>query len=158
MTGVSLSMPDFLEQALPRIPNFAGMKFTNPDLMAFQRCLAIGKDRLAFFWGFDELLLPAWACGARNAVGSTYNFAAAIYLRMLRALEQNDWESARQLQQRSQTLVQLLSQFGFMASAKATMEFLGVEVGPPRLPHQRLTTQQQAELKTELDRLQFLQH
>ncbi len=36
LTGVSFSMLDFLAQGSTRIPTLAGLKFTNPDLMAYQ--------------------------------------------------------------------------------------------------------------------------
>src|SRR5204863_5946098 len=36
LTGVNLSMPDFLALAPARIPTLAGIKFSNSDLMAFQ--------------------------------------------------------------------------------------------------------------------------
>ena len=39
LTGFTLPMPDFLAQARDRIPNLAGIKFTNPDLMMFQQTL-----------------------------------------------------------------------------------------------------------------------
>ena len=38
MTGVNFPMRDFLSQARDRIPNLAGLKFTNPDLMSLQQC------------------------------------------------------------------------------------------------------------------------
>jgi N-acetylneuraminate lyase len=42
-----------------------------------------------------------------------------------------------------------------MSAAKATMGFLGVNVGPARLPHANLTAAQITELRTSLDRLGF---
>ena len=39
LSGVSLPMPDFLALAGERIPTLAGLKFTNADLVSFQRCL-----------------------------------------------------------------------------------------------------------------------
>ncbi|MBI5835488.1 MAG: dihydrodipicolinate synthase family protein, partial [Armatimonadetes bacterium] len=39
LTGVSLPMADFLAHGREQIPNLAGLKWTNPDLFNFQRCL-----------------------------------------------------------------------------------------------------------------------
>ncbi len=39
LTGFSLPMPEFLAQARERIPNLAGIKFSNADMMMFQQCL-----------------------------------------------------------------------------------------------------------------------
>ena len=38
------------------------------------------------FWGFDELYLEGMQIGCNGAVGSSYNFAAPIYHRVLDAL------------------------------------------------------------------------
>src|SRR5262249_54096156 len=78
MTGVRRPIPEFLANAPDRIPTLAGLKFTNPDLMAFQACLRAGDGRFDILWGVDESLLAALALGAEGAVGSTYNFAAPI--------------------------------------------------------------------------------
>ncbi len=155
MTGVSMSMPEFLEKAQARIPNLAGLKFTNPDLMMFQQCLRAGNGRYNIPWGCDEYMLAAWTLGATSAVGSTYNFAALIYHRLLRAFAAGDLALARDEQFRSVQLVSALSPRGFMGSAKAVMAMLGVDVGPPRLPNMALDAQQQSALRAELELLGF---
>lgn len=155
LTGVSLSMPDFLERAGGRIPTLAGLKFTSPDLMAYQLCLRAGGSAFDVPWGSDETLLAALALGARGAVGSTYNFAAPLYHRMLRAFAAGDLEAARAEQLRSVEVVRLLSGYGYMGAAKAVMAMLGVDVGPPRLPSPRLSAAQAAELRGRLEALGF---
>ncbi|MGH9371803.1 MAG: dihydrodipicolinate synthase family protein [Vicinamibacterales bacterium] len=153
MTGVHLSMPDFLDQAGDRIRNLRGIKFTNPDFMAYQRCREVEGGRFDMLWGVDEMLLPALACGAEGAVGSTYNFAAPLYHRLIAAFRRGDLAAARLEQARSIELVRTLSRRGYMASAKAMMTVLGVDVGPPRLPNTSLTGGQFAELRQELEAL-----
>jgi N-acetylneuraminate lyase len=155
LTGVSLSMPDFLERAEARIPTLAGIKFTSPDLMAYQLCLRAGDGAFDVPYGVDEWLLAALALGARGAVGSTYNFAAPLYQRMLRAFAASDLVTAREEQLRSVRLVRLLAGYGYMGAAKAVMAMLGVEVGPPRLPLPGLSTGQAAELRGRLESLGF---
>ncbi|AMV39074.1 dihydrodipicolinate synthase family protein [Planctomyces sp. SH-PL62] len=157
MTGVQLSMPEFLERAPAKAPTLAGLKFTNIDLMAFQECLAAGDGRFDVLWGVDEALLAALALGAEGAVGSSYNFAAPLYHRVIAAYQSGDLKTARLEQLRAVRLIKLLSSFGYMASAKAVMGLLGVDVGPPRLPTMRLIPEQAAELKAGLDRLDFFE-
>lgn len=151
MTGVSLPMPEFLEQAGHSLPSLAGLKFTNNDLMAYQSCRAVAGGRYNLLWGIDELLLAALACGATGAVGSTYNFAAPLYTRILQAFQAGDFPAARRDQLRSIQLVQLLCQRGYMASARALMQLQGIPVGPPRLPHARLTSEQLQSLRQDLE-------
>ncbi len=85
MTGMSHSMPDFLESAPARIPTLAGLKFTNPDLMTYQYLLRADGGKWDVPFGVDEHFLGAVAMGARGAVGSGFNFAAPIYQRLLKA-------------------------------------------------------------------------
>ncbi len=155
LTGVSLSMPDFLERAPERIPTLAGLKFTNSDLMSYQFCLRAADGRFDVPYGTDEWLLAALALGARGAVGSTYNFAAPIYHRLMAAQVRGDLETARNEQFRSAQLVKILVKRGFMGSAKALMKILGVDVGPARLPNVSLPADQIDALTADLDAIGF---
>jgi N-acetylneuraminate lyase len=155
MTGVSFPMPEFLDRAADRIPTLAGLKFTNPDLMAFQRLLRVRGGRFDVLWGTDEYLLAALALGGEGAVGSTYNFAAPLYHRMIAALKAGDLAAAREEQYRSVQLVGLLAGYGFLAAAKEVVRVRGVDLGPVRLPNPNLTAEQAAELRRELDTLGF---
>ncbi len=155
MTGVSFPMADFLAQGAARIPTLAGIKFSNSDLMALQLCLHAGGGAWDIPFGCDEFLLAALALGATGAVGSTYNFAAPIYARLLAAFQRGDLAAARAEQFRSVQLVQLLASVGFMGAAKAVMTMLGVEVGPARLPHPSLSADEVRKLRTGLEQLGF---
>ena len=155
LTGVSWPMPQFLEQAAARIPTLAGLKFTNPDLMAYLQCLELDGGRWDIGWGIDEWLLGALATGARGAVGSSYNFAAPIYHAVIGAFERGDLAAARRAQHRSAQLITLLARHGYMGAAKATMAMLGVDVGPPRLPNTALTAEQTKSLRGDLEALGF---
>lgn len=155
LTGVQFPMPDFLDAAAARIPNLVGIKFTNLDLMAYQRCLHAHGGRFDVPWGVDECLLAAMAVGAAGGVGSTYNFAAPVYHRLIAAFGRGDLAAARAEQLRSVQLVELLASFGYMAAAKAVMGFLGVEVGPARLPNANLSPDDRVRLGTRLEGLGF---
>lgn len=76
-------MFDFLQAEAPMIPNLAGIKFTNEDFMDYLSCLQFMDGRFDMLWGRDEKMLSALVPGARGAVGSTYNYAAPLYLRLI---------------------------------------------------------------------------
>jgi N-acetylneuraminate lyase len=157
LTGVSFPMPEFLTAARDRIPNLAGIKFTNPDLLAYQLCLRADDGAWDIPFGVDEHFLGALAMGARGAVGSGFNFAGPIYNRLLGAFAGRDIVAAREEQFRGARLVQLLSRHGYMGAAKAVMKMLGVDVGPPRLPNVALTAGQAKELRGELGGMGFFE-
>ena len=88
-------------------------------------------------------------------MGSTYNFAAPLYHRMLRAFAAGDLAAARTVQVHSVEIVRLLSAYGYMGAAKAVMTMLGVDVGPARLPNPSLSAAQADELRGRLESLGF---
>ncbi len=153
LTGVSLSMPEFLERAPARIPTLRGLKFTNLDLAQLQLCLDLKSHDIA--WGVDEALIGALACGVRSAVGSTYNFAAPVALRLIDAFRRGDLDAARLEQLRLVRLVAALARPGYLGAAKYLMGRLGVEVGPPRLPVAPLGREQTRALEADLAQLGF---
>ena len=155
VTGVHFPMPEFLVQAADRIPTLAGIKFTNYDLMNYQLCLHVDEGAFDIPWGADEALLGALSLGAQGAIGTTYNFAAPLFHRLLHNFHQGDLAVARQEQFRAVQLIQLLAGYDLLSATKAVMTMLGVDVGPARLPHTNPTTEQTTRLRGQLEELGF---
>jgi N-acetylneuraminate lyase len=140
LTGGYFNMIDFVREVAPRVPNFAGIKFTHEDFMDFLSCLNYDGGKYDMLWGRDENFLSAMVLGARGAVGSTYNYAAPLYHRMMDAFDRNDMEEARALQQKSIDMITLLGRYGGIATGKAYMRFIGLECGEFRLPVRNMTS------------------
>ena len=134
LTGGFFNMIDFMHEVAPRVPNFAGIKYTHEDFMDFLSCLHFEGGRYDMLWGRDENLLSALILGARGAVGSTFNYAAPLYHKLIDAFDRNDHETARALQQKSIDMIMLLGKYGGIATGKAYMRFIGLECGEFRLP------------------------
>jgi N-acetylneuraminate lyase len=139
LTGGYFNMIDFVREVAPRLPNFAGIKFTHEDFMDFLSCLNYDGGKYDMLWGRDENFLSAMVLGARGAVGSTYNYAAPLYHRMMDAFDRNDLEEARALQQKSIDMITLLGKYGGIATGKAYMRFIGLDCGVFRLPVRNMT-------------------
>lgn len=155
MTGTNFSMPDFLAQAPEKIPTLAGLKYTNSNLMDYQLCLHAGGGRFDVPYGCDEWMMAAVALGAQGAVGSSYNFAAPVYQRLLAAFAAGDLAAARAEQFRSVQIIRVLAGLGYMGASKAVMTMLGVDVGPARLPNATPTAEQVKKLRSDLEQLGF---
>jgi N-acetylneuraminate lyase len=151
LTHVNFSMPAFLAQAADRIPTLNGIKFTNNDLMAYQLCLQADDGAFDIPWGIDECMLAAFALGGKGAVGSTYNFAAPVFQRLIAALARGDLAAAREQQHRGTALIQLLFGYGYLGASKVIMKWLGVDVGPCRQPQGNINSEQAAKLRGELE-------
>lgn len=155
MTGVELSMFDFLKLAAPRIPNLAGIKFTHENLMDYSRCLNFDGGRYNILFGRDEILLAALALGATGAVGSTYNYMPGIYHGLLKAFAAGDLETARQFQMQAIQVIAIMSRRGGLAAGKAMMKLIGLDCGPVRAPLQNLSAEAFESLARELERVGF---
>jgi N-acetylneuraminate lyase len=155
MTGVYLKMADYLPAAAAGVPTLAGMKFTYEDLMDYGRCVALEGGRFSMLFGRDEILLSALALGARGAVGTTYNLAAPLYLRVMDAFERGDMEAARAAQNQAAEFVAVLVRFGVIPATKAAMRWTGVDCGPVRPPLRPIESEQLERLQEALGAVGF---
>jgi N-acetylneuraminate lyase len=150
ITGVTLSVVDFIRQAREKIPTFAGIKYTHDDLMEFGQCLRMAEGTLDILFGRDEILLSGLVAGAKGAVGSTYNYAAPVYRRLIAAIDAGDLPAAREFQAQAVRLVEVLRRYGEIPAAKAIMTMMGVPCGPARTPLPRLKPEQLGNIFDEL--------
>lgn len=157
LTGVHVPIVDFLPAAAARIPTLAGVKFTWEDLNDFGLAMDACGDRLDVLYGRDETLLAGLALGARGAVGSTYNFAAPLYTRLIQAFEAGDLDRARDLQRTARQMIRVLAGApgGFLPAAKSVMARVGVDCGPVRPPLRLLTAEEAEAVWREVDAIGF---
>jgi N-acetylneuraminate lyase len=154
MTGVSMPVIDVLKAAGDRIPNLAGVKYTHEDLPDFSACLRHADGKFDLLFGRDEMLFEGTEAGALGAVGSTYNYASPLYLRLLAA---GDRTQARELQNQPIAMIAACNGIGVthLAASKAVMAWLGVDCGPVRLPLAQPSAAQLAELRAKLEAIGF---
>jgi N-acetylneuraminate lyase len=154
MTGVKLHLPTFARIAVDEIPNFNGFKYTSDDLIQLQELLAFDNHRLDILYGTDEALLAALALGVRGGVGSSYNFAAGLYLKIIKAFDSGDFATARELQLQSVRLIQTVASFRYLPAAKRLMSLLGCDCGSVRPPLESLSD---GEMQSLLEKVLSLQ-
>jgi N-acetylneuraminate lyase len=134
LSGVAFDAADIMEAASEKIPTLAGIKFSHTQIDMLIRCRAMQDGRFSTLFGVDEMLLSAWAAGCDGAVGSTYNFMAARYLKMLAAFDAGRIDEARALQRKATAVTRrIVAKFG-VSGLKAAMAMLGPDCGPTRLP------------------------
>ncbi|QNL48283.1 dihydrodipicolinate synthase family protein [Olivibacter sp. SDN3] len=155
LTGVGMDMVKFLELAEEKIPNLAGIKYTASTLYEYQACLNYKGGKYDMLFGYDEMLLPALALGAKGAVGSTYNFAAPLYLRMMDLYKYGQLEKAQELQYHLVQMIRAFVKYSPIPAQKAIMQMFDLDMGGCRLPLQGLRDEQKETLKNELDNLGF---
>jgi N-acetylneuraminate lyase len=155
LNGVDFPMIDLLQALHGKLPNLAGIKYTHEDFMDFQSCLNFADGQYDMLWGRDENMLSALAVGARGAVGSTFNYAAPLYYRLIDAFDNNDFVLARTLQQQSIDMIRLLGKYGGISVGKAYMKLIGLDCGEFRLPVRNMNDTDFEKFKQDVNRLSF---
>lgn len=157
LTGVGMDMIEFLKIAESKIPNLAGIKYTASTIHEFQACLNYENGRFEILFGLDELLLPALAVGAKAAIGSTYTFAAPIYLKTIELFNSGKIAEARANHAWIVEVIRILVKYPPIPGQKAIMKMLGWDLGPARLPLTTLSRQAYEQFQKELSAIGFFE-
>lgn len=141
VSEIWLPMPEFLKQAQKEVPNLAGIKFTHRNMMEMLQCIRADEGRWDILSGFDEELICGLNMGAQAAVGSTFNYLAPLYRKLIDAFDAGDLKTALDLQYQSIRFVEVLIRYGGgVLGGKPVMKFVGLDCGPLRAPANNLTT------------------
>ena len=155
VTGMDFDLVEFFRQAGKRLPRLAGIKFSDSAIPKFQAAVEFENRRFDVLFGSDEMLLSGLCVGATGAVGSTYNFAAPLYRRLIDAFDQGDINEAQRRQALSVEMVRIFRRYRIQSALKAAMKLIGLDCGPARLPLVTLTDDELQAMKEELGAVGF---
>ena len=155
LTGVAMDMIEFLKQAEKQIPTLAGIKYTSATLHEYHACVNYKNGKFDILFGYDEMLLPALAVGAKGAIGSTYTFAAPLYLKVMKLYEEGMREEAAATQLHAVNMVRCLVKYPPIPAQRAIMKMEGFELGTCRLPLEPLNEKETADFKASLEEIDF---
>ena len=133
LTKVSFPMIRLLETVDGMIPNFAGIKYTDENMMDYHLCLEFKDRKYNIMWGRDEMFLETLAIGGETFVGSTYGYMAPLYHAIRERFKDGEVEEAAALQFEAVRLITLLDKYG-SGTGKAFMKAAGLDLGPCRRP------------------------
>ena len=152
-----LPMPAFLEAVDGRIPNFAGIKYTYESLYEYNQCRLYKDGKFDMLHGQDETILPCLAMGgAQGGIGGTTNYNGRCLVGILDAWEAGDIEKARELQNFSQAVINVICHFrGNIVGGKRIMKLIGLDLGKNRTPFQNMTDDEEKAMKAELEAIRF---
>ncbi len=157
VSGVKVSMTEFLKKAPKQIPNLAGIKYSGDDFLEMMECIELDNNKWDILHGYDELLLAGLALGIKGAVGSTYNYMPQLYYDIIENFENGNIETARKKQLTSVRTVEILNSYGGPISAgKTLMKHIGIDCGPSRLPLNSLNNTKFKNMIKEIENLAVL--
>lgn len=158
LNNFNLSVVDFLKSAEKEIPNLAGVKFTDYNIYELDRCRYVVNGKYEMLLGFDEMFLDGLVYGIQAAVGGTYNQCFSLYNDMKNAFYKNDLVKCRSLQHKSHEFCNILRKYrGNIIGGKRIMKFLGLDLGPNRIPLQSISDPEENEIKKDLEEIDFFE-
>ena len=134
-SGVNMGVKEisaFLED-----DRFAGIKFTSNDFFTLERCKAKFSNKV-FYNGYDEMLLAGLSMGVDGAIGSTYNFMANKFVKLMNHFKSGTIQEAQRIQAEANEIIEALIRVGVMPGEKAVLSALGIPMGNCRDPFGKL--------------------
>lgn len=125
---------------------FIALKNTSSDFYMLERLKTKYPDK-TYFNGFDEMFISGLASGATGAIGSTFNFMAEKFVKIMKLFEQGRIDEAYAEQKAANNIIAALLKVGLMDGEKAILRMQGLDFGYARAPFHRLTDEQYAYLK-----------
>lgn len=152
-----LPMLDFLKAVDGRIPNFAGIKYTYESLYEYNQCRLYKEGKFDMLHGQDETILPCLAMGgAQGGIGGTTNYNGRALVGILEAWAAGDIEKARELQNFSQAVINVICNYrGNIVGGKRIMKLIGLDLGKNRTPFRNMTEEEENAMKAELEAIDF---
>ncbi len=132
--GMALTVPLLTEMMKnPRVKALKNSSTSVQDIRAFKDA---GGERLTLLNGPDEQYVAGRMMGADGGIGSTYNVMPKLFLAAERALQANNLEEARRIQQDIYAIVMVMvSGHGHLiAFLKELLRRKGLYAGPVRAP------------------------
>lgn len=112
---------------------FIGIKHTSGDMFALQQFKHMDREILVYN-GFDETLLAGLAMGADGAIGSTYNFMAKKFKKIMADFQAGRLAEAQKGQNEADAIICEMIKYGVFQSEKAILAEMGVPMGECRKP------------------------
>jgi 4-hydroxy-tetrahydrodipicolinate synthase len=159
------NIPQVMDRYLPRtvvedladLPNIVGLKDSSGNLTYTMELLEYAGDRIDFFVGHDEVVLPALAGGVSGMILASAQVYPEVWQEVFRLAGEGRLEEARDLQRNVQKLSRIFCRYGGGVAVKAALKMMGLDVGPPRKPLKSvggaLIHETRAEIRLELEKL-----
>ena len=159
------NIPQVMDRYLPRtvvedladLPNIVGLKDSSGNLTYTMELLEYAGDRIDFFIGHDEVVLPALAGGVSGMILASAQVYPGIWQKIIRLTGEGKLAEARALQRSVQKLSRIFCRHGGGVAVKAALKLMGQDVGPPRKPLKpvggALIPETRAEIQLELEKL-----
>jgi 4-hydroxy-tetrahydrodipicolinate synthase len=139
---------------LAEIPNVRAVKQSNADLEQARHIVELGLDLYA---GDDDLVLPFVELGGRGGICVHTHIVGSQVKEMIRLAREGDLDGARRIDQELRPAIELIGVVTGPIQIKAALNLLGHDVGGLRLPLVEASDEEQAQIRSCLERLKLLE-
>ena len=159
------NIPQVMDRYLPRtvvedladLPTVVALKDSSGNLTYTMELLEYAGDRIDFFVGHDEVVLPALAGGVSGMILASAQVYPEVWQEVLRLVDEGRIAEARARQRQVQKLSRIFCRYGGGVAVKAALKLMGLDVGAPRRPLKSvggaLVHETRAEIQLELEQL-----
>ena len=139
---------------LAEIPNVKAVKQSNADLEQARHIVELGLELYA---GDDDLVLPFVELGGRGGICVHTHIVGSQVKEMIRLAREGDLDGARRIDQELRPAIELIGVVTGPIQIKAALNMLGHDAGGLRLPLVEATEEEQARIRSCLERLKLLE-
>ena len=133
-TGEFAAMTGAERRFLDEVGNIHYIKDTSADMAQAGRFAHNLGDRIGTFVGWDSLTLASLVEGVSGVMAGTANVFPSELVRVYDAVHAGDLATARSTWSEIYPLMDVIMSAPFIQAVKASLNLLGLEVGPPREP------------------------
>jgi N-acetylneuraminate lyase len=129
---------------LLKLPHVVGLKFTDFDLFRLWKMRRAGQ---VVFNGRDEVLSAGLLMGASGGIGTFYNLAPELFLKIWNLAQEGRWEEARPVQGQVNELIEIVLRFPMFPAIKQILSWSGIDCGGCLPPNRNLSADEQSRLR-----------
>lgn len=150
LTGINVDPSKILKRAKDRIPNLVGVKHTSKEVRKVYNSSLVDSSRFQVLMGTESEFLPYFSLGIEFPV--TLPYMGTLFYKLKTAYDSGDKSTEMNIQARMFELDAIRGKYGAgIEVAKAMFGIIsGIDVGPVRLPIQKLSKDQYTALNKDL--------
>ncbi len=150
-TGVNIELDTI--NKLSKIPNIVGIKEANPDISRIAKLFNMSIENFDIYSGNDDLLLPILCLGGSGVISVLANIKPKVVHEICNLYFNNNILESKKLYFENLELANSLFLDVNPIPIKEAMNYLGINVGPTRLPLSSMDKNKKENLFKLLDKI-----
>ncbi len=118
--------PSLAQRVADRAPNVIGIKYSFPDMPKLMKFMNVNHGEFSVLAGPDDLFFMTLCAGGDGTISGNSNVIPELFVAIYDAYVAKDFERARNLQKRTNELIDVISGPNNMARYKAALKHRGI--------------------------------